>query len=461
MSPQPQAVEIFYSYSHKDEGLRLELESHLSLLKRQGIIRAWHDRKLGAGDEWAQEIDEHLNTAHVILLLISADFLASDYCYDVELRRAMERHAAADDPACVIPIILRPCDWLGASFGKLQALPLDAKPVTRWADRDEAWLNVSAGIRAAVKRLLPPDDARTPVAPARPRPLSGQGSAKPFEFSSQPSIPPLLPYLCDRSDQEHVLGVALRRQQQAQARRPFLLFIHGDELECHGEFLARMQVNFIPRILNLEARQHSIKEYALQWPSAGVPRRDYQQVWQQNLGEILLQDSNATPAQINEFITQHEEPLLITSHLLTESFDAGGIDLPTAYLEFWRTWPDLPPGRIVLAAVCLKHQRSFEHTGLLRRWRLKRLSTALRAFITALDFSTQTTLPGVVLPELEAIRRGHVEDWLRQHAREHAVIQERDIRALYARPDLCTPDGHIAMELLADELKTLLQKNHR
>ena len=123
-------VEVFYSYSHRDEELREELERHLSILKRQGIITDWHDRKIGAGTEWKGQIDIHLNTARVILLLISSDFLASDYCYDIEMRRAIERHEAGE--ARVIPIILRPVIWKGAPFEKLQALPKDAKPVTSW-----------------------------------------------------------------------------------------------------------------------------------------------------------------------------------------------------------------------------------------------------------------------------------------------------------------------------------------
>jgi len=152
MSVKPaKAIEVFYSYSHKDEELRDELEKHLSILKRQGVITGWHDRRIGAGREWEAEIDTHLNTAHIILLLISADFLASDYCYDVEMKRAIERHEAKE--ARVIPVMLRPCDWKGAPFGKLQALPKDAKPVSSWSDRDQAFLNVAQGIRATVEEL--------------------------------------------------------------------------------------------------------------------------------------------------------------------------------------------------------------------------------------------------------------------------------------------------------------------
>ncbi|MEH1800378.1 MAG: toll/interleukin-1 receptor domain-containing protein [Nostoc sp.] len=145
------AVKVFFSYSHKDEVLRDELATHLSMMKRQGVIEAWHDREISAGSEWANAIDDNLEIADIILLLVSANFLASDYCYDKEMTRAMERHETRE--ARVIPIILKPTDWNGAPFGKLQALPKNAKPVTTWQDQDEAFLNVAQGIRRVVEEM--------------------------------------------------------------------------------------------------------------------------------------------------------------------------------------------------------------------------------------------------------------------------------------------------------------------
>jgi uncharacterized protein YjbI with pentapeptide repeats len=144
-------IEVFISYSHKDEKLRQELVKHLSILKRQEIITDWHDRKILPGSEWAENIDENLNRASIILLLISADFLNSDYCYNVEMQRAMQRHE--DREAQVIPIILRPVDWKDAPFGKLQALPTGAVPVTssHWKNRDEAFTNIAIGIRTTAE----------------------------------------------------------------------------------------------------------------------------------------------------------------------------------------------------------------------------------------------------------------------------------------------------------------------
>lgn len=146
-----QAIEVFFSYAHEDEELRDELAKHLKLLERQGVITSWYDREITAGSDWAGKIDGHLETAQVILLLISADFLASDYCYDVEMKRAMERHETRE--AIVIPVILREVDWQGAQFGKLQALPKNAAPVTNWENRDRAFADIARGIRRAVAQL--------------------------------------------------------------------------------------------------------------------------------------------------------------------------------------------------------------------------------------------------------------------------------------------------------------------
>jgi formylglycine-generating enzyme required for sulfatase activity len=144
-------IKLFFSYSHQDEKLRDELAKQLSTLRRKKVIADWHDRQIGAGENWAQAIEENLKSADIILLLVSPDFLHSDFCAEVELKQAMERHEAGE--ACVIPIILRPSDWHDEPFAQLQALPRNAKPITTWSDRDEAFLDVVQGIRGAIQRL--------------------------------------------------------------------------------------------------------------------------------------------------------------------------------------------------------------------------------------------------------------------------------------------------------------------
>ncbi|NEZ61061.1 ABC transporter substrate-binding protein [Adonisia turfae] len=144
-------IELFISYSHRDQSLCNELETHLAILQKQGIINTWHDQNIGAGDEWSESIHENLKKADIILLLVSASFLASDYCYGVELTQAMERHKRKE--VKVIPIILRPVNWTRAPFAKLQAFPKDALPVTKWENRQEAYKNIVEGIEKVINAL--------------------------------------------------------------------------------------------------------------------------------------------------------------------------------------------------------------------------------------------------------------------------------------------------------------------
>lgn len=136
---------VFFSYSHKDEELRDELETHLSMLKRDGSITSWHDRRILPGADFAQQIDENLESADVVLLLVSSYFLASDYCVEVEMRRALERHEQGE--CRIIPVILRPCDWHSAPFGHLLALPKDGKPITHYPDLHQGFAEVVGAIR--------------------------------------------------------------------------------------------------------------------------------------------------------------------------------------------------------------------------------------------------------------------------------------------------------------------------
>ena len=145
-------LRVFYSYSHKDEAHRKRLETQLSLLRRQKVITDWHDRKIVAGEEWRRAIRDELEAADIILLLVSPDFLDSDFIWAEELQVAMNRHESGS--ARVIPIILKPVTWQETlRLPGIQALPRDAKPITTWPNRDLAWKDVADGIRAAAAEL--------------------------------------------------------------------------------------------------------------------------------------------------------------------------------------------------------------------------------------------------------------------------------------------------------------------
>src|SRR6266581_4447421 len=178
-------LSVFISYAHEDERLLQQLETHLSLLRRQGLVATWYDRQIVPGTAWAEEIDAHLETAQLVLLLISPNFLASDYCYGIEMRRALERHN--NDKALVIPIILRPVDWEGAPFSHLQFLPRDARAVTEWDNRDAAFRDIARGIRTTIEQLPSTFTQFQPVPAASggPDTVSAQASAAPTDRNRQ------------------------------------------------------------------------------------------------------------------------------------------------------------------------------------------------------------------------------------------------------------------------------------
>ena len=173
-SDRPAApISLFYSYSKKDKALREKLETHLSLLQAQGVISGWHDRRIEAGTEWDGAISENLEQAGIILLLVSADFLATRYCRDIEITRAMERHEAGT--ARVIPVILRPVDpGIPLRSASSRPCPEKGKAVTTWKNRDEAFTDIARGIREAAKSLA--TGAPHPPSPARPPPSGDAGS---------------------------------------------------------------------------------------------------------------------------------------------------------------------------------------------------------------------------------------------------------------------------------------------
>lgn len=165
---------LVFSYAHADEALRNELEKHLSPLKRMGRISTWHDRRIVPGEEFADQIDHHFAAADIILLLVSSDFIASDYCYQIEMTNALKRHERGE--AVVIPVVLRPCAWHQLPFGKLLAATVDGKPIVQFPSYDDGFVQVVD----AVSR-------RWSDSPSQCHPLRPLDSA-----NSQPAAPALL-----------------------------------------------------------------------------------------------------------------------------------------------------------------------------------------------------------------------------------------------------------------------------
>ena len=155
-------LEVFCCYAREDQKMLAQLKKHLAPLERQGQIMIWSDTNLTAGDEWEKDLQKHLESADTFLLLISPSFMDSDYCYGTEMKRAIKRHNEAS--AAVIPILLRPTFWQNAPFAELQLIPTEAKPVTKWPNRDDAFHHITEQINRIVSAFSshqPPTDART------------------------------------------------------------------------------------------------------------------------------------------------------------------------------------------------------------------------------------------------------------------------------------------------------------
>jgi len=177
-------LKLFFSYSHRDQKLRDELEIHLAMLKREGVINTWHDGRITAGKDLDKNIKEQLEDADIALLLVSPYFLASDYCYNVEMQRAMERHDAGE--ARVIPIILEHCDWKRSPFGRLRATPTDGKPITKFTNLNEGFSIVTEDVRRAADELLQGRQKRSVARAAPTGKQPARGKAVPEGESRAP-----------------------------------------------------------------------------------------------------------------------------------------------------------------------------------------------------------------------------------------------------------------------------------
>ncbi|MBP6901934.1 MAG: TIR domain-containing protein [Burkholderiaceae bacterium] len=235
---RPEPVLLFYSYAHEDEALRDELAGHLKILERRGLIRAWHDRQILAGQDWHQAIDQHLGQAELVLLLISKDFIGSDYIFGVELERTQQRCQAG---GCeVVPILVRAVNVEPGDFWFMdrQGLPPDLKPVTSWPNRDEAWTAVAKGLRRTVEAIQARRPAQVEAAVTDSAPVMNDVA---LESRSDPLL-------------DQVVGRIVQSVDQAQQRRG------GPPLYDHHRHLAEQEARALidlaepPRLLWVDDR---------------------------------------------------------------------------------------------------------------------------------------------------------------------------------------------------------------
>ncbi len=329
-------IQVFYSYAHKDEIFRRELEKHLSNLRQQGFIQAWHDRMIVAGSDWAFDIDTHLNSSSLILLLISPDFMESDYCLSIEMTRAMELHKAGE--AYVVPILLRPVDWEGAPFAKLQVLPTGARPITVWEDLDQAFLNVSRGIRQVIEQLRSGDLARVVDVSQDITRLPGEQTS---DFMSLESYlkPSRLRFPGEDDFERDLIYVSTKQSTEL-----FQMLHEKRRVLLTGSQAAGKTVLAIALAKQLQEREHYTVAYKdAEKAKEGEGRRWYQLMRSHDHKGVLylLDNCHLAPEEVNEFCQQWEEqPPEHAQCLLISRASAGEEEVPWAVYHYFEACRD-------------------------------------------------------------------------------------------------------------------------
>lgn len=474
--PISKGVRVFYSYSHKDEKLRRQLDSHISSLQIQRLVETWDDRQIPPGKNWADEISENLRSADIILLLLSSDFISSDYCVREEMTAAMRRHASGD--AKVIPVILRACDWWDVPFdggegvrrlGALQALPKDGKPVSEWKSRDRAFLDVVEGIKRtifeAAEAVRPREAARVVVQAA-------------------PPLGELTPYLCDRSTQESRLESAVRRwRASGMTKRPFVCLVHGDEDDELDKFLERLQEDALPRILSSgtppgEEPLHNsplskLAAHFLPLPSPVGVTRPFEFL-RQAVGLKVADSIEADEKAVAEAVSRRSTtPILFHSNLSSRDWGSDGEAVLRAYVDFWRSFPDVKAGR-ALAFLFQKYRTGGEADARARFAELnERAATSLGALELKLgpEGDDYGGVHAVVLPRLPRVLFRDAEAWFhnrkhfgnrcREHPLELCRVEQAvsQVERFYDEHELA-PSAGVPMKLLAPRLREIAEASH-
>jgi CheY-like chemotaxis protein len=304
-SPAAPPVSLFYSYAHEDEALRDELRGHLKILERRGLLSSWHDREIKPGEDWHAKIDAQLQMADLVLLLVSKDFIESDYIFGNELTVAMQRHKAG--VATVVPILVRAIDIEAEDrealpFLELQGLPTDMRPVTSWSNRDEAWTNVAKGLRATVKVIHEKKAAAATRSPRRGgmrAPLPAAPAATPMESAADVARDPVLAEVVDgftarvsaanlqrgggAVDADTLRTQAIQLIDEPEWKRVLWVDDHPDHNESETSALAKLQIE----VQTAKSTSEAIKVLQAD-PNFHLVISDWGRAWEWQAGLNLL-----------------------------------------------------------------------------------------------------------------------------------------------------------------------------
>ena len=444
----PKPIQIFYSFAQQDAVLCEQLERHLVTLRRTGTIIDWHDRLVHAGEEVQAEIDKHLRTADIVLLLISSDFLASSYQQDDEMKLIIERYEAGE--LDVVPVILRSCEWeqmpFGANrtLGNLKPSPARDKPVisSAWKYPDEAFKQIAQDIRTRV------ETARTGKVGIPQIPVPDAN---------------LLPYLCNRSEQEKSFVKSVKEWRKERINRPLVTIVHGDDDGCHLMFQRRLRDVTLPRQLAPQSDSGPIEDFPVSLPRNYKSDKQVADFLWSELGRTLANDSEASIETVITALASYETPVMPYSFLYSEDWEPHGGKLIKAVLNFWNAFPNTPPAKLVF---CLffeyKTADGLEVEG------FAETNQKVRTYFSALErrLGEYPNLQPALLPELPGVPEREVLMWItnREYFRGYCKYHPRDFCRVQAIVDGVKEtyrkySGSMPMQPLAGELLTLLDRN--
>lgn len=464
-------IKIFCSYSHRDERLREQIEDYTVSLRRDGFVTIWSDRCIQPGKERRREIDENLETADIVLLLISNDFLVSAYCYNIEMTRALERRR--ESQVQVLPVILRHCDWKSAkvgvgehqiALGDLEAIPLRGAekrlvPIESWQHRSEAFTAVAEALRGVVQKMA------TSQSPDRSN----------HEALQKPDVPDLLPHLCDRSRQEQILREAIRDwRKRGRVKWPFVIIIHGEAKECHEMYEERLTKETLPRLLRSQTESNSDVSYSTDEPLSlethfvrlegfYYPVKSPFEFLRSKLGEVVAHDHDASPKTITDALSLLKKPMMLSSHFSSREWEPDGSKIIESYLRFWNALPEISFGPPLICCLFFKYfQQSGDETNNAARRYLNSLKDRLASY---------RRIRAVVLDELPAVSYRDVDNWIREprhfrslcpaHPRSFCNIPKAiaSIDLIFATEEAKSYGGNLPMDVIAPKLIQLIKEN--
>jgi hypothetical protein len=405
-------LKLFYSYSSIDAKWRAKLSAHLSSLEPKLLAPGWYDRLVSPGRRWDGEISTHLNDADIIVLLVSADFIKSEYCA-AEAERAMERQSAGE--AVVVPVMLSHCNLSQSAFEHLQTVPPQDKPIKSWRDKEGALKEVSIKIERLASNI------------------TGTRAKQKFLSRSYPELANLLHLLCDRSPQRDSLRGALHPLNRKEGR-PFVVIVRGAPHDALDRFMRRLREVLLPRLLGEKPGLLS----PLSWPDVYSVQLPFD-LFASRLEEVFPVRPFATQEEMNASIKTLSSVSLLPSFVAADTLPKDKSRMIDVWVRLWESWPKLPAERMLIPVLAIESPPEDEH-----------------AENDILWFGGHS-FAGVALPPLEPVRHSDFKDWLREDqvksrfdSPEHAIERAGRIAQIFPVAMLPLADSHLPrfLELL-------------